>query len=223
MSKTFHTEDVFPVIARILVSNTSGVDRFLSHDEIVAALLADSEGAALVAAAKTSSKLKTVNVVAANMVAWFSQQITTGQSKWGDFFDRKKIARRWAYRPKTAATPSMVEDVEISAVEGEPMLFFHLKRERSPHLRQAKLDEVLATGTTPSCEACGFQTQHLFPGLESEILEAHHRLPLSTFEGAVETKLADLALLCPSCHRATHRTMPILSVEQFRARYFGGS
>ena len=37
--------------------------------------------------------------VASNMVAWFSQRITVGQSKWSDHFERKRIEGSWSYRP----------------------------------------------------------------------------------------------------------------------------
>ena len=152
------------------------------------------------------------------MVAWFSQQITTGVSSWADFFDRERQGRAWAYRPKTAAPVPIAEDVDVSAIEGEPLLFFHVRRERSPALRKAKRDAVRNTGNPLSCESCRLVTEQAFPGLTEDIMEVHHRLPLSAVEGTVVTSLEDLALLCPNCHRAIHRTKPMLSVEQFRTQ-----
>jgi hypothetical protein len=34
-----------------------------------------------------------------NMVSWFSQRITVGESDWGRAFERIKIDGLWAYRP----------------------------------------------------------------------------------------------------------------------------
>jgi 5-methylcytosine-specific restriction protein A len=150
------------------------------------------------------------------MVAWFSQQITTGVSPWTAFFDRERQGGTWAYRPKTAAPVPIAEDVDLSAIEGEPRLFFHLRRERSQALRKAKKDAERNAGKSLCCESCGLVTEHAFPGLTEDILEVHHRISLSDVEGTVVNTLDDLALLCPNCHRAIHRTKPMLSVEEFR-------
>ncbi len=38
----------------------------------------------------------------------------------------------------------------------------------------------------------------------------------------VSTTLSDLAVLCPNCHRAIHRTKPLMSVEEFRSHFQAG-
>ena len=216
MPTSFRHEDAFPMIARVIITASSREDIYLDHGRIVAAVIADPFGSKLAAGAQETAKWATVEQAAANMVAWFSQQITIGKSPWIAFFDRKRIKGTWAYRPKTSAPPHIAEDIELSVIEGEPRLFFHLKRERNPKLRQAKIDSLRAAGTEPCCEACGLITRIAFPGLMTEILEAHHRMPLSSYLGEVTTTLSDIALLCPNCHRALHRTKPFLSIEDFR-------
>lgn len=216
MQPSFQHGEAFPLIARAIAIFASGKDRFVTHDEVVAALLSDPEGATLAADARASAKWETDRQAASNMVAWFSQQITVGESPWVQFFDRKRVGGAWAYRPKTAAPSPIAEDIELALVEGEPRFFFHLRRERNPALRKAKIEALLEAGLEPSCEACGLITKVAFPALNAEILEVHHRLPLSASSSSVITGLPDLALLCPNCRRAIHRTRPLPSVETFR-------
>jgi 5-methylcytosine-specific restriction protein A len=61
----------------------------------------------------------------------------------------------------------------------------------------------------------------VFPGLNADVWEVHHRSPLAQAEKPVATRLQDLAILCPTCHRAIHRLDPLPSVGEFRSIYFG--
>ena len=92
-------------------------------------------------------------------------------------------------------------DGELTFMEGDPRLVFHVRRERDPALVEAKREAV-------------------YPRLDGEVCEIHHRLPLAEASEAVETRLMDLAVLCANCHRAIHRTTPLMSVEEFRSRFF---
>lgn len=220
MDATFSHAEVFPLIARLIVRAPADAGGFVEHDAIVSALLADAEGESVVRRAAAASALPDHRGVASNMVAWFSQQITVGRSLWAEFFDRERRGGAWAYRPKTAASPPIAADVELSAVEGDPRMFFHLRRERDPALARAKREAAEAADGCLRCEACGFVTTATFAGLSGEVCEVHHRLPLATATESVETCLEDLAVLCANCHRAIHRTHPLMSVEVFRAHFF---
>lgn len=217
---TFNHDEVFPLIARLIVQGPSDDSGFVDHETIVSALLSDADGSAIVDRARSMSSLPDRRGVASNMVAWFSQQITVGRSRWAEFLDRERRSGVWAYRPKTAVRSPVAADAELSAVEGDPRLFFHLRRERNPALAQAKREAVHAAKVHLECEACGFATTVTFPDLGGEVCEVHHRLPLGAASEAVETRLEDLAVLCANCHRAIHRTKPLMSVENFRDRYF---
>jgi 5-methylcytosine-specific restriction endonuclease McrA len=220
MDQSFRHDEVFPIIAGVISHLAAASKTYVPHGEIVDGLLSASHGSGLLTSALATSKWNTEAQVATNMVAWFSQQITIGNSPWKDYFDRKRVHGVWAYLPATAAPPPLAQDVDLSAVEGNPQLFFHLRRERSRSLRDAKLAALSSSGQTPSCEACGFKSTEVFPGLSGEVLEVHHRLPLGESNGPVATTLADLAVLCPTCHRAVHRTSPMLSVEEFRTKFW---
>jgi hypothetical protein len=107
MKRCWKQADVFPVIARIIEGAYPEQPRFITGREIAALLLEDTEGRHLVEAARDEQKEKhSLEWLASNMVSWFSQRITMGESEWAGAFERIKIARRWAYkRTAAAATP----------------------------------------------------------------------------------------------------------------------
>jgi 5-methylcytosine-specific restriction protein A len=156
------------------------------------------------------------------MVAWFSQKITTGESPWAPFFDRQKQGEVWSYRPQTAApSPIRLEPDVKAAIEGDPRLYFHFQRERDKYLVAAKRNASRRSDGLLECEACGFVVSEAYPNLPGDLCEVHHRRSLAEAATAVETRLEDLAVLCPNCHRAIHRTKPLMSVEEFRSRFLG--
>ena len=216
MEPTFSHAEVFPLIARLIVRAPADNTGFVDHDAIVA----DVGGASIVARASANSSLPDDRSVASNMVAWFSQLITIGRSQWAEFFDRERRAGAWSYRPRTAVRPPIAADSELTAVEGDPRMFFHLRRERNPTLAEAKRDAVRTADGCLKCEACGFVTQVTFPGLAGDVCEIHHRLPLAEAANPVETLLEDLAVLCANCHRAIHRIKPLMDVQEFGTRFF---
>ncbi|MDO5670111.1 MAG: HNH endonuclease [Corynebacterium sp.] len=109
-------------------------------------------------------------------------------------------------------------DMEIlTAREGRLQAVLHLRRERSPKLRKAKLAAVLAAGGTLGCEVCGFDFKARYGVLGDGYVEVHHTLPLHA-SGPVETRLEDLALLCSNCHRMIHRAQPWLTPCQLATR-----
>jgi 5-methylcytosine-specific restriction protein A len=57
-----------------------------------------------------------------------------------------------------------------------------------------------------------------YHGLASDIFECHHTVPLASVLGSRRTRLEDLAVLCPTCHRATHRIVPEIDVPTLRQR-----
>ena len=99
-------------------------------------------------------------------------------------------------------------------------MFFHLRRERDSSLVEAKRAAARDSAGRLECEVCGFATQVAFPSLAGEVCEIHHRLPHADSSEAVEIRLEDLAVLYTNCHRAIHRTRPLMSVDEFRSRFF---
>lgn len=63
------------------------------------------------------------------------------------------------------------------------------------------------------CECCGQRTQDTYPS-EKVIYEVHHRKPFADDDQPRETKLADVAIVCPNCHVAITKLKK--TVEQVR-------
>jgi predicted HNH restriction endonuclease len=112
----------------------------------------------------------------------------------------------------TSAAVTIENTADISAAEGNARLIRHLHRERDSSLRRHKIEEVLARTGRLDCEACGFNANTAYAGLEN-VCEVHHRIEIA--EGPRRTALSDLAILCANCHGAIHRLSPMPSVEEF--------
>lgn len=93
--------DVFPIIAKTIEDLSASKEDYVTHDEIVEALLADPVAVEIVDRAHRAQPDHTQEWLAHNMVAWFSERISVGQSDWRERFERKKVDGKWAYRPRT--------------------------------------------------------------------------------------------------------------------------
>lgn len=92
--------EVFPIIARLIGEEYERHHRHITAHEIAAALLQDGEARAIIDSARAQwQRDRSPEHVASNMVAWFSQRITVGQSEWRRAFERTKVHGQWAYRP----------------------------------------------------------------------------------------------------------------------------
>ena len=105
---TWSQDDVFPIIRRIIRRVHSQTQEFVTHQEMVDALLEDPAGRHEVSSAQGEQHGVREEQIASNMIAWFSQRMTVGDSPAdARTFERVKIRRRWAYRPRQipVATP----------------------------------------------------------------------------------------------------------------------
>lgn len=80
--------------------------------------------------------------------------------------------------------------------EGRRRYVTHLLAERS-----GALVDFLKAAMAPVCDVCDEDTLSQY-GLS--VIFAHHRTPLSACKEEHEVKAADIALVCPNCHRAVH-------------------
>lgn len=98
--------------------------------------------------------------------------------------------------------------------EGEATLITHYRRERDPGVRRQKFAGVIAANGTLACEVCSFDFANRYGELGLGFAECHHHRPLA--DGARETQLADLAVVCANCHRMIHRASPPLALDVVR-------
>ena len=98
----FAPKEVFPIIAAAIERLSNSSQAYVTHNNIVAALLEDFELRPLLdQLSERDPQQKTMYWWASNMVAWFSQGITVGRSAWDRQFERKQIDGCWAYRIRT--------------------------------------------------------------------------------------------------------------------------
>jgi len=106
------------------------------------------------------------------------------------------------------------EPDEGDVLEGRLIYRLHRRRERHPALRARKLKELDKAGTRPACEVCGLVPESVFGPGSDQVLECHHLRPLRL--GERSTRLADVALLCATCHRAIHAKGLLVNVQVMR-------
>jgi hypothetical protein len=101
MEPSWKQADVFPIIACIIRQAYAEHQRFMPAQEIAVRLLKDPEGRNLVEMAREQQQeeQQSLEWLASNMVSWFSQRITVGESDWARQFERTKIDGLWAYKP----------------------------------------------------------------------------------------------------------------------------
>ncbi len=148
------------------------------------------------------------------------EQIETLWNKLRDW----RIARRWEVRvPPGFYNPGEVQlcgsrypQLQFTSVEGKRLWKQSLKIERDSRLRR----QVIALNRSQNsglivCESCGFSDK------VSGMFDAHHLHPLAI--GERESRIEDLAVLCPTCHRWAHtkandKLDPISAEEVSRQR-----
>ena len=90
---------------------------------------------------------------------------------------------------------------EIIYSEGDKRYVTHLMVERNKDVVSA-----LKNSTNWVCEICDLNFMELY-GVP--YIEAHHKIPISSYTSKYIVKQDDLALLCPNCHKAVHIHMKI--------------
>ena len=142
----------------------------------------------------------------------------------GSRLDRE-VWKAWAHRPeelrqaaalirsegasRDAATETG-EDEEFSAEEGQLLYRRHRARERDRRLVRRKLDAARRATGRVACEVCGLDPVAKYGEKADEAVDVHHVVPLH-LAGESTTRLRDLAVVCPTCHRVLHRHRPVVT------------
>jgi putative restriction endonuclease len=85
---------------------------------------------------------------------------------------------------------------DIAFEEGGRRYVTHLLAERS-----REVVDFLKSNNRSVCDICAKDYTDAY-GVK--YIEAHHKIPISTFTSKYVVRPVDLALLCPNCHRAVH-------------------
>jgi predicted HNH restriction endonuclease len=107
-------------------------------------------------------------------------------------------------------------DPEFSAPEGKAKIRSHRRRERSRKLVEMAKEVFHAKHGRLFCQACGFDFGKVYG--EPDFIEAHHLIPLRDLKEGYRTKLSDLAMVCPNCHRMLHRGKPWSTIDELKRR-----
>lgn len=107
------------------------------------------------------------------------------------------------------------EDEELAADEGRILYREHRRYERDRKLVTRKKAAVLNKTGRLACEVCDFESSEMFGDEAAGVIDVHHIVPLHKI-GQSKTMLADLALVCPTCHRVVHAHSPFLTPIELR-------
>lgn len=108
-----------------------------------------------------------------------------------------------------------LNDPDLGVMEGKERLITHIARERNREIVYEKKQQALNQGILKCC-VCEFS---FIDSFGTEFIECHHIKPISE-SGETTTKLENLELVCPNCHRMLHRKFEghFLSIDELRNR-----
>jgi 5-methylcytosine-specific restriction protein A len=108
------------------------------------------------------------------------------------------------------------DEVDSIHEEGRVAYRLHRRRERDRDLVDKKWKQVKKSRGKLTCEACDLVLSERYATARADVYECHHVIPLHV-AGVVKSTVADLLLLCPTCHRIAHRIKPWPNLAQLRA------
>ncbi len=81
------------------------------------------------------------------------------------------------------------------------------------HLMAERNRDIVGQLKGRSASECEICRQRFAARYGVECIEAHHKVPISTYSSEHAVRFEDLALLCPNCHRAVHIYMKKWDLE----------
>jgi 5-methylcytosine-specific restriction protein A len=138
---------------------------------------------------------------------------------WEEFAsDRERLGKvaqaiRQSYQVVEPSTPAEVEE-EDGFPEGKVIYRLHRGHERNPELVRRAKEKAMDVAGRLACDACGFDFARVYGEVGRGFIECHHLTPLAELSAERISRLSDLALVCPNCHRMIHRKRPWLRLDQ---------
>jgi 5-methylcytosine-specific restriction protein A len=140
------------------------------------------------------------------------------QEIWDEFAsDREGLARiaeaiRKSYLSvEPGGVAELAEEDEFP--EGKVLYRLHRSRERSPALVRRAKEKAMDEHGRLFCTACGFDFATAYGDIGRGVIDCHHLLALADLTTERATKLTEVALVCPNCHRIIHRKRPWLTLN----------
>lgn len=125
---------------------------------------------------------------------------------------------QWAHRPdELAAAVALIRTrgETDDAPEGRIAYRVHRRYERDRKLVAERKKAVLKKTGRLACEVCEFESAAAY-GVDG-VIDVHHVVPLHKIGESVTT-LADLALVCPTCHRVIHKHTPFITPAELKRK-----
>lgn len=144
-----------------------------------------------------------------------------GEDVWNEFKDDRNRLNATANQIRSNyqyIEPTMIEGGEDETFqEGRVVTMLHKRFERNGSAPKQKKKQVMEKTGKLACEVCGFDFKERYGEIGDGFAECHHVVPVSELNGTQKTRLKDLAIVCPNCHRMLHRSRPPKTVVELMA------
>lgn len=109
--------------------------------------------------------------------------------------------------------PTTPLEDDLVGVEGRVLVRLHSYRERDRRISRAAKDAFKLRHGKLFCECCGFDPLSWYGPLAEDRIHVHHRIPIAEALPDTQTRIEDLAMVCPTCHDFIHSFHPCMDVE----------
>lgn len=97
--------------------------------------------------------------------------------------------------------------------EGRIVERIHKARERNNQVIALAKENFKKKNERLYCQVCGFDFEKKYVDIGKDFIECHHTIAVSEMREGHKTKVEDIALLCPNCHRMVHKKRPWLTMK----------
>ena len=125
-----------------------------------------------------------------------------------------KNRKYWQFNLSREFEANMTLDGEFP--EGKISERKHKFRERNSKVVQLAKQNFKDANGRLFCQVCEFDFEEEYGEIGRDFIEAHHTIPVSEMGAGHKTKIDDIAMLCPNCHRMAHKKRPWLKMEELK-------
>lgn len=125
-----------------------------------------------------------------------------------------KKRKYWKFNLSKEFKANAILDGEFP--EGKISERMHKFRERNSKVAQIAKQNFKDKYGRLFCQVCEFDFEKEYGEIGANFIEAHHTIPVSEMQSGHKTKIEDLAMLCPNCHRMAHKKRPWLKMTELK-------